>query len=775
MIPRRGAIRLVGLLGGFLLVTWIGSSGASDGPNVVFVTIDTLRADHLGCYGYKAIKTPNIDRLSEQGTRFVNAYTQVPYTLPSHAALFTSTYPMWNDVRDPVGPPLPLESLTLAEVLKQNGYVTGGFPAAFVLDGFFQLNQGFDYYYDHFPRREDSLRAGKEAGLVRHADEQLRLAFEWINKNLDKKFFVWLHLYDPHHPYNPPEPYRSQYPNRPYDAEIAYVDSAIGKLVDFLAVAKLRQKTLIVLTADHGEALGDHNEFYHGYFVYDTTMKVPLIVVAPNLTTMAKEVKRPVDLIDVAPTILQLVGIHVPPQMQGRSLLTSILGKGQVPEPIYGESLFAHWHFGWGDLHCLLVGRYKLIQSPKPELFDLEKDPGERTNIYSKNLALATTMKHQLEEIAAKYTRKQAAKVTPKLTQEALNNLRALGYIGAPSDAAPQMTGSLADPKDRIQLYNLYLEGGALEGAGKLEEAAAIFRRILAVDPTPAIVHHQLGSLYFKMGDYEKAVESFKAAIQRNERDEASLLALARTYGEMGKFKEALAGYERALTLNPDDSAALNNIAVALMKLGAWQKARETLELAVRQSSPLKESYYHLGVCYQREQRLDQAAAQFRKAIEIDDKFAAAHYDLGAIYARQGKESVAIEEFRKALAARPDFAEPHFNLGALYARSGNLKAAALEFQKAIQIRPDFAEAYYNLGTVYSMQAQWDEAIAQYKKAVSIRPDFAKVYYDLAVVYQQKGMAREASSALEMEKRLEHNLNSGPKGNESRPALPQRPQ
>jgi arylsulfatase A-like enzyme/Tfp pilus assembly protein PilF len=768
-------MRLVGLLGAFLAVTCIRSSGASEGSNVILITIDTLRADHVGCYGYNAIKTPNIDRLAEQGTRFVNAYTQVPYTLPSHAALFTSTYPMWNGVRDPVGPPLPLESLTLAEVLRQNGYATGGFPDAFVLDGYFQLNQGFDYYYDHFPRRDDALRAGKEAGLVRHADEQLKLAFEWMNKNLDRKFFVWLHLYDPHHPYNPPEPYRSQYPNRPYDAEIAYVDSAIGKLVDFLAVKKLRQKTLIVLTADLGEALGDHQESYHGYYVYDTTIKVPLIVEAPNLATVAKEVKWPVDLVDVAPTVLQLVGIPIPQQMQGRSLLTSILGKGQGAEPIYGESLFAHLHFGWGELHCLRVGRYKLIQSPKPELFDLEKDPGESANIYAKNLALATTMRHQLEEIAAKHTRKQPARAAPRLTQEALNNLRALGYIGAPSDAAHQMTGSLADPKDRIQLYNLYLEGGALEGAGKLEGAAATFRKILAVDPTPAIVHHQLGSLYFKMGDYEKAVESFKAAIQRNERDEASLLALARTYGEMGKFKEAIAGYERALTLNPEDSAALNNIAVALMKLGAWQRARETLELAVRQSSPLKESFYHLGVCYQREQRLDQATAQFRKAVEMDDKFAAAHYDLGAIFARQGQQGAAIEEFKKASAARPDFAEPHFNLGALYARSGDLKAAAAELQKAIQIRPDFAEAYYNLGTVYGMQAQWDNAIAQYKKAVSIRPDFAKAYHDLAVVYQQKGMAREASAALEAEKRTERSLNSDSKASESRPALPQRPQ
>jgi tetratricopeptide (TPR) repeat protein len=682
---------------------------------------------------------------------------------------------MWNGVRDPVGPPLPLESLTLAKVLRQNGYATGGFPAAFVLDGYFQLNQGFDYYYDHFPRRDDALRAGKEADLVRHADEQLKLAFEWMNENLDKKFFVWLHLYDPHHPYNPPEPYRSQYPNRPYDAEIAYIDSAIGKVVDFLAVAKLRQKTLIVLTADHGEALGDHSEFYHGYFVYDTTMKVPLIVVAPNTTTVAKEVKQPVDLIDVAPTILQLVGIPGPPQMQGRSLLASILGKGQGGEPIYGESLSAHLHFGWGELHCLRVGRYKFIQSPKPELFDLEQDPGESANIYAKNLALATTMKQQLEEITAKYTRKQAAKAAPGLTQEALNNLRAIGYIGAPNEATPQMTGSLADPKDRIQLYNLYLEGGALEGAGKLEEAAATFRKILAVDPTPAVVHYQLGSLYFKMGDYEKAVESFKVAIQRNDRDEASLLGLARTYGEMGKFKEAIAGYERALTLNPEDSAALNNIAVALMKLGAWQRARETLELVVRQSSPPKESFYHLGVCYQREQRLDQAAAQFRKAIESDDKFAAAHYDLGTVYARQGKDTAAIEEFRKTLAARPEFAEPHFNLGTLYARSGDLQVAAVEFQAAIQIRPDFAEAYYNLGTLFGMRAQWDEAIAQYKKAISIRPDFAKAYHDLAVVYQQKGMAREAETALEAEKRLERSLNSGSKAGESRPALPQGPQ
>ncbi len=727
--------------------------------NVVLITIDTLRADRLGCYGYRGVETPNIDGLAAEGTSFVYAYAQAPFTLPSHASLFTSTYPMWNGVRDSAGPPLPEESITLAEVFKQNGYATAAFTAAFVVDSFFQLDQGFDTYYDNFPPRDASISPGDETGLQRRGDDVLAPTLNWIEKNKDKKFFTWIHLYDPHHPYDPPEPFRSRYRGQPYDGEIAYVDSVIGKLFNFLAGGKLMEKTVIVLTSDHGEALGDHGETYHGYYVYDSTLRVPLIFSIPNLDKQIREVSLPVSLLDVAPTILQVVGIARPSQMQGRNLLASILGKKQEPEPIYSESLFANLHFGWDTLHTLRLGHRKFIQTKKPELFDLENDPVEKINLFATNRALAATLKHRLEEFATRYTRNQPRKTAPRLSEEALNKLRALGYIGAPSEASKSMTTDLPDPKDRIHLYNLYLKAAAQQGSGKLAEAAATYQKMLELDSTPSIVHHQLGSVYFKIKKYVMAVESFRAALNLNPKAEASVLALARTYGEMGKYPEAVAGYQRALSLRPDDPANLNNLAVVYMKMGSWNEARQTLEQAVRRGSSLKESFYHLGVCYQREQRLDEAIIQFQKAAEIDSKFAGAFYNLGIIYAQQGKESAAVQEFRKALDVRPSFAEPHFNLGSIYARQQNLSAAVTEFQKAIEIRPDFVEAHFNLGTVYAKQGRLDDSIAEYRKATAIRPSFGKAHRGLAMVYEQKGMSEEAEAAMEMARKVERQTNS----------------
>jgi arylsulfatase A-like enzyme len=390
---------------------------AKDNLNVILITIDTLRADHLGCYGYKSVETPNIDRLAEKGTRFVYAYAQVPFTLPSHASLFTSTYPMWNGVRDSAGPPLPEENLTLAEVLKQNGYATAAFTAAFVVDSFFQLNQGFDTYYDNFPPRDSSLAPGEESGLQRRADEVLAPALGWLDKTAEKKFFTWLHFYDPHHPYDPPEPYRSQNRGRPYDGEIAYVDSVIGKLFRFLSERGLSEQTVIAIVSDHGEALGEHGESYHGYYLYDSTLRVPFVLSVPGLNNHVREIHLPVSLLDVAPTLLQVLGIPRPVQMQGRSLLASILGREQNPEQIYSESLFANLHFGWGTLHALRLGHHKLIQSNKPELFDLEKDPGEKINLFAENRALATTFKDELEVIATRYRRDPPKKLLPDLAR----------------------------------------------------------------------------------------------------------------------------------------------------------------------------------------------------------------------------------------------------------------------------------------------------------------------------------------------------------------------
>src|SRR5579862_3956589 len=292
-------------------------------PNVVLVTIDTLRADHVGAYGYKQIKTPNIDGLAAEGARFERAFAVVPVTLPSHSSMLTGTYPMLSGMHDFSANKLSPLQPTMASVLKQAGYRTGAVIAAAVLDSRFGLNQGFDFYYDHFDfSRLDEANLDE---MERPGNAVADVALDWLAKNSDKKFFLWMHLYDPHAPYNPPEPYRTEYASRPYDGEIAFADAQVGRLLRYLKEKGLYQNTVIVLTGDHGESLGEHGEKTHGFFVYNATMHVPLIIRVPAIARPGI-VSDPVSLVDLMPTILEALGVEVPSQVQGRSLISAIRG-----------------------------------------------------------------------------------------------------------------------------------------------------------------------------------------------------------------------------------------------------------------------------------------------------------------------------------------------------------------------------------------------------------------------------------------------------------------
>ncbi len=292
-------------------------------PNVVLITIDTLRADHLGCYGYKQIKTPNIDGLAADSSRFERAYTVVPVTLPSHTAMLTGTYPMLSGMHDFSANKLSPQQVTMATVLKQAGYATGAVVASGVLDSRFGLNQGFDFYYDHFDfsrLEEANLDEMERPGNV-VADQ----ALDWLGKNSQKKFFLWMHLYDPHYPYRPPEPYSREYASQPYDGEIAFADEQVGRLLRFLKDKGLYQNTVIVLSGDHGESLGEHGEKTHGFFIYNVTMHVPLIIHLPG-NPATQTVADPVSLVDLMPTVLAATGLDIPSQVQGRSLLSALRG-----------------------------------------------------------------------------------------------------------------------------------------------------------------------------------------------------------------------------------------------------------------------------------------------------------------------------------------------------------------------------------------------------------------------------------------------------------------
>src|SRR6266568_1496607 len=380
------------------IVCLVSSSGLADevkhAPNVVVITIDTLRADHLGCYGYSKIRTPNIDALAMDSARFERAYTPVPVTLPAHSALFTGTYPTLNGMHDFSGNKLNPKQPTLATVLKQQGYATGAVIGSAVLDSRFGLNQGFDFYYDHFDfnrLQESNLDAMERPGNV-----VTDVALDWLGKNAQAKFFLWMHLYDPHYPYRPPAPYSEQYKDRLYDGEIAFADAQVGRLIRFLKEKGLYTNTLIVLAGDHGESLGEHGEKTHGFFIYNSTLHVPLILHFGGATS-AKSVADLVSLADLMPTVLRILKLDVPSDVQGRSLLPLISPKNEMEAPsLYAETFLPRLHFNWSELRGVETQNYHFIDTPRPELYDLSKDPGETENLYAQKKAVSEEMRARL-------------------------------------------------------------------------------------------------------------------------------------------------------------------------------------------------------------------------------------------------------------------------------------------------------------------------------------------------------------------------------------------
>jgi len=373
-------------------------------PNLLLITIDTLRPDHLHCYGYEQIQTANIDSLATDGIRFAQAFTPIPITLPSHAVMLTGTYPMMSGMHDFSGNILSPSQPTLATVLRARGYDTGAVIAAAVLDRRFGLNQGFDFYYDHF---DFSRLAETNLDLMeRSGNHVIDEALAWLAKPRSKPFFLWVHLYDPHHPYKPPAPFNEKYKTNLYDGEIAFADSQLGRLLEYLKQHSLYNHTLVALAGDHGEGLGEHGEKTHGFFIYNSTLHVPLII-KPVLGTKVAEkvVPAQVSLVDLMPTLLGLLNAPIPAKVQGENLTGMLLRRDQSNgSSLYSETYLPRIHFNWSELRGLQVRNYHFISGPKPELYDTSKDPQELQNLYAEKQAVSAELKSQLTRVIQQNT-----------------------------------------------------------------------------------------------------------------------------------------------------------------------------------------------------------------------------------------------------------------------------------------------------------------------------------------------------------------------------------
>ncbi|MGH9664226.1 MAG: sulfatase, partial [Bryobacteraceae bacterium] len=425
-------------------------------PNVILITIDTVRADHLGCYGATDVKTPTLDGLARDGILFERAISQVPLTWPSHAAILTGTYPFQNGVQDFTGQPLDPRFRSVAQVFKQQGYATGAVVSAFVLDRSWGLARGFDFYDDAFSA--ETFRQ-KDVGLVdRKAGESVTHAISWLQKPTRRPFFFWLHLYDPHSPYDPPEPFRTQYRSHPYDGEIAYADHELGRLIVWLKQNRLYDRTAIVVLSDHGESLGEHGEKEHGFFVYSSTVHIPLIVKPPAGSGFRPgRVAAPVETVAVAPTLTRLAGMK--DEIQKQFPHSGLLGdKAQSEDPAYSESFYSFSSFGWSPLHALQTGRYHYIEAPTPELYDVAADPQEKNNLAPQQTATVAVLKDKLQSLLRQNPFKPGETGTSGLSPDALDKLQALGYVAYRSPvSAEALAAGLPDPKSKLWEFNAIL------------------------------------------------------------------------------------------------------------------------------------------------------------------------------------------------------------------------------------------------------------------------------------------------------------------------------
>lgn len=735
-----------------------------DHLNIIIITIDTLRADHLECYGYKGVKTPHINGLAAQGILFEQVISPVPLTLPAHCSIFTGTYPLYHGVRDNGSFYLNPDQLTLAEILKEKGYKTAAFIGAFVLDSRWGLDQGFDYYYDNF-----DLTKYKKISLdavQRRGDEVLREACRWLETTGREKFMVWIHLYDPHTPYDPPEPYRSLYQGRPYglyDGEIAYVDQLIGSFLNFLRKQNLLEKTLIVLTSDHGESLGEHKESAHGFFIYEAVIRVPLIIRLPGENSFrGKIIKTQVSSLDIMPTILDLIAVANPGSIQGKSLWPLLLGREKNDRPIYSETFYPRYHYGWSELQGVRQNNFKFIAAPRPELYDLSHDPGEKNNLFDQKKSLSRKMQKELNQLIKHFSSQKAeAARIQNIDQDSLLKLQTLGYIGSFHHLTRERPGpKRADPKDRIVLYNEIKLTQFLISEEKFEAAERKIRTILDQDPSVLEARYLLGYLLAKQKRYEEAIKEFQRALEVDPEYYEAIFGLAMAYKESNQLEAAIHGFKRLLDLDPKDTKPYIHLADIYQDMGKNELALEMIKAAVEIDPESRFLRNRLGAIYLALGKLDEAEREIRQALsqERSQPLLNAHFNLALLHEARGEMELAIEAYRKEQQTCPYNWRPDFNLGLLFFRRKDLVAAEKEFRSCLEKNDQYAPAYLFLAKIIMDKGEnLIEAERLALKAFNLKPDLPTQIFGhflLADIYHRLHQPEKANLHLQKARHLE---------------------
>jgi arylsulfatase A-like enzyme/Flp pilus assembly protein TadD len=726
---------------------------------VIVVTLDTTRADRVGAYGGTAVPTPHLDRIAREGTLFEDASSVVPLTLPSHATLFTGRFPASHGARHNGFYRLRDAELTLAETLKAAGFSTAAFLGAYVLNRGFGLEQGFDLYVDiKDPGDRDPSDLLNEA--QRTAGETNARLFEWLEVPPEGRFFLWIHYFDPHAPYAPPEEAGRELHGVGYDREISYLDACFGDVLERLDSAGLLERSILVVVGDHGESLGEHREATHGVFLYEAAMHVPWMIRAPGLVPQGKRVSGPVSTADLTPTVLDLLGLPPLPGAQGESLVPRIEGRSTTgDEVVFAESTMPRIEFGWSELRMARDVRFKYVQAPREELYDLADDPHELRNLASVDVERTRRMAAAVEEWVNRTTAAAAPSAQRSLSSEELERLRSLGYLAG--DAIGREDGALAglDPKDGMEYSIRVEEARLLRAAGELERAIPILEEVLHQDPTHSLAVGMLLKSYVEVERYEDAERAALAAIEAGKRASRmpsnflrqNRLRLAALYHLQGRESEAASAYREALEgWVADDS-------VTSMSLQGLKTAVGP-DVALQVFDGLLETDPDHPVALSGKMEIELARgdreAAMRTAQHVVREGAASTLpggflvEAGRLLLDGGDPEGAADLFQVAIEKLGRQADLLGYLGTALLSSGRVDEARRSLEEASRLRPDDPRPHFYLGNIALLRNEEQQARAHYREALAHDPDWTEPLDNLALWLVSRGRSDEAATTLE---------------------------
>jgi len=670
-------------------------------PNLVVVTIDTLRADRVGAYGYAGAETPVMDALARRGVRFENALSAVPITGPAHATLFTGQYPPLHGVRDNVAFTLDARHPTLASILRGRGYRTAAFVAAFPVAAAYGFGQGFDHYNEDF----HPAPAGSQ-GAERPGNEVADRAIEWLKTAGSGPFFAWVHLYDPHHPYTPPPAYGSRFAGRLYDGEVAFADAQLGRVLEAVQSAGREQDTVIAVVADHGEGLGEHGEVTHAILIYQSTLRIPFFLAGPGVPAGVTIAPR-VGLVDVMPTLLGLLGVESAPRLPGRDLRRALQGQRLPAQPLYAESLFGRLTCRWSSLRSWVSEDWKLVQGADVELFDLGTDPGELRNLAPQEPRRVERMQAALQAaVRAMAPGGDTARGTA-LSPEQEERLQSLGYAGGSGGSGSIDEPGLPDPRANVRIYERVWRAMAAFGPA-VPPALADMEAVVAVDPGNPFAHFALAHLAYRDGRFGTAARAFARGLELDPDRRGTRLPFGRLLREMDRLDES----ERQLRIaveqtTTDDDRTRIGLAETLTARGKGDEAGAIID-AVLGRTPNDE---------------EALAAK------------------GRLLGAQGRPGEAVPYLERA-GAGPQV-EPWVELGELYLRLDQPKKARESAERALARVPGHPWALAVAGQALIREDRRGEGLVVLQKAVAMRPRRPEGWLSLARAFEAAGQRRQA--------------------------------